>query len=151
MRMEWININDRLPEKATNVLLTKEVHYNSGRRENKVIVAWCGGEDNLWYDVEEDVIVPHPIAWMPFPAPYVEEEKISKEQALEILCNDINVAYFSHTERKAYDMAIDALKEKPIIEIDGKQYVAENPKLKTVHKLGEVVLGGFREVGNGTA
>ena len=44
-------------------------------------------------------------------------------------------------------------KEKPKIDtdkmivIDGKTYVADDPKLKTVHgKTGEVVIGGFREV-----
>ncbi len=34
--------------------------------------------------------------------------------------------------------------EKPIIEINGKKYIAEDPKLKTVHKEGEVVICGFR-------
>ena len=36
--------------------------------------------------------------------------------------------------------------EVPIVEIDDKLYVADNPKVKTVHgKTGEVVIGGFRE------
>lgn len=34
-----------------------------------------------------------------------------------------------------------------VAQIDGKWYVADDPKLKTVHgKTGEVVIGGFREV-----
>lgn len=36
---------------------------------------------------------------------------------------------------------------KPVIIIDGHSYVAECPKLKTIHgKTGEVVIGGFKEV-----
>lgn len=31
--------------------------------------------------------------------------------------------------------------------IDGKIYIADSPKLKTIHeKTGEVVIGGFREI-----
>ena len=34
-----------------------------------------------------------------------------------------------------------------VAKIDGKWYVADDPKLKTVHgKTGEVVIGGFKEV-----
>ena len=36
--------------------------------------------------------------------------------------------------------------ENPIIEIDGRYFQAEKPALKTIHKDGEVVIGGFREV-----
>lgn len=32
-----------------------------------------------------------------------------------------------------------------VIEIDGKKYRANDPKLKTKHKLGECVIGGFYE------
>ena len=64
----------------------------------------------------------------------------------------------------AWDLAIETLKAhgaaydkgfddgfanglaKQIIKVDGKLYTAKNPTLKTVHKDGEVVLGGFREV-----
>lgn len=35
---------------------------------------------------------------------------ITKERALQILCDDINVAYFTAEEREAYDMAVNALK-----------------------------------------
>lgn len=35
-------------------------------------------------------------------------------------------------------------KNAPIIDIDGKKYIAEAPQLKTLHKDGEVVIGGFR-------
>lgn len=45
-------------------------------------------------------------------------------------------------ELKAYRAGL------PIIEIDGKKYRAENPILKTVHKWGEVVIAGFKEVKN---
>lgn len=57
-----------------------------------------------------------------------------------------------HDTLKAYDKGFDDGLEKgismtePIIEIDGKRYKAEKPILKTVHKWGEVVIGGFREV-----
>lgn len=35
---------------------------------------------------------------------------------------------------------------KPVITIDGIRYIAEEPRLKTVHKDGEVVIGGFKEI-----
>ena len=60
-----------------------------------------------------------------------------------------------HEVLKAYDDGFDDGLEKgismtePIIEIDGKRYVAVEPKLKTIHKDGEVVVGGFKEVENG--
>ena len=56
-----------------------------------------------------------------------------------------------HDVLKAYDNGFDDGLEKgismtePIIEIDGKRYKAEKPILKTIHKWGEVVIGGFRE------
>ena len=74
MNGEWIKVEDRLPKKATNVLLTEEVHYSSGKICNRVVLAWCGGDDYEWYDVEDDVIVAHPVAWMPLPAPSKEDE-----------------------------------------------------------------------------
>lgn len=37
--------------------------------------------------------------------------------------------------------------EYDLMIVDGKVYVAYNPKVKTIHeKTGEVVIGGFREV-----
>lgn len=47
------------------------------------------------------------------------------------------------------DRAIAALQQPPHIKIGDKVYVAEHPKLKTIHgKTGEVVIGGFKEVIN---
>ncbi len=45
------------------------------------------------------------------------------------------------------DRAIAALQQSPCIKIGDRVYMAENPKLKTIHgKTGEVVIGGFKEV-----
>lgn len=45
------------------------------------------------------------------------------------------------------DRAIAALQQPPRIKIGNKVYIAEHPKLKTIHgKTGEVVIGGFKEV-----
>ena len=62
-----------------------------------------------------------------------------------------------HHETNAGKRVLDCVKHgrllelvKPKITIDGKTYIAEHPKLKTVHgKTGEVVIGGFKEVDNG--
>lgn len=45
------------------------------------------------------------------------------------------------------DKAIAALQQPPCIKIGDRVYIADNPKLKTIHgKTGEVVIGGFKEL-----
>lgn len=65
------------------------------------------------------------------------------EEAIDYLTALCGSDSTSIDETIALEMAINALKN-PIIEIDGKKYIAENPQLKTLHKDGEVVIGGFR-------
>jgi hypothetical protein len=48
--------------------------------------------------------------------------------------------------KEEHDRIVNAI-SNPTITIDGKTYVAEDPKVKTIHeKTGEVVIGGFKEV-----
>lgn len=72
---------------------------------------------------------------------------MTNEDAIKYLIRPVvsstDIGEEKQKELDAYDMAIAALKN-PIIEINGKKYIAEKPKLKTVHKEGEVVIGGFR-------
>ena len=60
---------------------------------------------------------------------------------------DINYAYndccaFDNLRKMLYEL------ERTVV-IDGVEYVAESPVVKTVSKDGEVVISGFREVKNG--
>lgn len=57
---------------------------------------------------------------------------------------DINYAYndccaFANLRKMLYEL------ERTVV-IDGVEYVAESPAIKTISKDGEVVISGFREV-----
>lgn len=48
--------------------------------------------------------------------------------------------------KHAIEDGYDALRANTVV-IDGRIYIAEEPKVKTVHgKTGEVIIGGFKEV-----
>ena len=67
---KWIDINDRLPEKDTDVL----VCFDDGF----MATVFFGEDFDLWADSGE------PIAWMPLPEPYKLPEK--KEFSDDELC-----------------------------------------------------------------
>lgn len=69
--MEWISVNDRLPENISTVIVAvKEMEYPT--------TAWYSDLDNAWYLTEKDFFrlknneftVTH---WMPLPEPPEEE------------------------------------------------------------------------------
>ena len=85
---------------------------------------------------------------------YLTSSGMTPEQVMEVVEALAEPSEWEHDHDvlKAYGDGFDDGLEKglsmtePIIEIDGKRYKAEAPKLKTVHKDGECVIGGFREV-----
>lgn len=71
---------------------------------------------------------------------------MNKEDILDKF-KDINYAYndccvFDNLRKMLFEL------ERTIV-IDGVEYVAESPAVKTISKDGEVVISGFREVKNG--
>ena len=55
------------------------------------------------------------------------------------------VVKYSHQSTKTIGQALSETSSINAVEIDGKFYIAEEPKIKSIHKEGEVVIGGFRE------
>ena len=67
-----------------------------------------------------------------------------KEKILEYF-KDVNLMYNDCTRFDTLKKMLDELEQELIV--DGKVYVAKEPRVKTIHdKTGEVVIGGFQEV-----
>ena len=71
--------------------------------------------------------------------------RMNNEEAIQRLLDIRRYCILGAADTEALKIAVRML-NSPVIEIDGKHYKAEKPILKTVHKWGEVVIGGFREV-----
>lgn len=76
------------------------------------------------------------------------EDAISRSEAMKCVhgdfYEDVDAVVYSSCRRIAHLPPVTPA--EPTIEIDGKRYRAEKPILKTIHKWGEVVISGFREV-----
>jgi hypothetical protein len=78
--MEWIKIEDRIPEKLQRVLVT----CNCGSKEAPYFIVTIGvcvnhdgklewSDEDIEYDLMGDVV-----AWMPLPKPFVEPYNIEQ-------------------------------------------------------------------------
>ena len=79
---------------------------------------------------------------------FKDEHKTVGEHLHIMMDEEILESLKSYTcKPEIIDRAIAALQQPPRIKIGDRMYVAEHPKLKTIHgKTGEVVIGGFKEV-----
>ena len=65
--MEWINVNDRLPNTEQPVLTYSEKNKSSGLLEMSAIDG-----DNIWYCWVEEKDIEDPLYWMPLPKPPIK-------------------------------------------------------------------------------
>lgn len=71
--MEWIKIEDRLPEKGQYVLVTFKSGFDNRPCYGLEVAQYYG--DNVWELTDGEYDVPGPvIAWQELPKPYIEPE-----------------------------------------------------------------------------
>ena len=94
---KWIDVNDRLPEKDTDVL----VCFDDGF----MATVFFGEDFDLWVDSGE------PIAWMPLPEPYklLKKKKFSQDTLNFFKCIDKKYKWIAKDE----DSIVHAFCEKP--------------------------------------
>lgn len=68
----WIPVEERMPDKGKDVLVTY-IGYNSGGRFSNGTAYY--DFEKWWWSVTDSIVKVKIIAWMPLPEPYQGEEK----------------------------------------------------------------------------
>ena len=68
----WIPVEERMPDKGKDVLVTY-IGYNSGGRFSNGTAYYYF--EKWWWSVTDSIVKVKIIAWMPLPEPYQGEEK----------------------------------------------------------------------------
>lgn len=72
----WISVNEKLPEKYMNCLITVKTEAYFCTPHYEVYIAWFDGKNFIYeYGNESIVAKISIIAWMPLPRPYKENEE----------------------------------------------------------------------------
>lgn len=85
----------------------------------------------------------------------MDDDLINRQDLIDSFCKIVEKALenaeitqeeVDYSQPRLINWILSMPAAKPVIEINGRRFVAQDPKLKTIHKDGEVVLGGFKEV-----
>ena len=77
---EWIPCSERLPEERTQVLVQADDMYHTTDTNNGILTGWRRGDYWYTFTICGCETIRYPLAWMPLPRPYKQEEDLDKCQ-----------------------------------------------------------------------